>query len=73
MNTETTKRTKEAISAEATIKVQELADLVYEHFSNVYEGKTKTDYNSAESTEIAEVLNCIGTSIKLRFWLGGKD
>ncbi len=73
MNTETTKRTKEAISADATIKVQELADLVYEHFSNVYEGKTKTDYNSAESTEIAEVLNCIGTSIKLRFWLGGKD
>lgn len=73
MNTETTKRTKEAISAEATIKVQELADLVYEHFSNVYEGKTKTDYNSAESTEIAEVLKCIGTSIQLRFWLGGKD
>ena len=70
MNTETTKRTKEAISAEATIKVQELADLVYEHFSNVYEGKTKTDYNSAE---IAEVLKCIGTSIQLRFWLGGKD
>jgi hypothetical protein len=73
MNTETTKRTKEAISAEATIKVQELADLVYEHFSNVYEGKTKTDYNSAESAEIAEVLKCIGTSIQLRFWLGGKD
>jgi hypothetical protein len=73
MNTETTKRTKEAISADVTIKVQELADLVYEHFSNVYEGKTKTDYNSVESTEIAEVLNCIGTSIKLRFWLGGKD
>lgn len=73
MNTEITKRTRDAISDDINIKMTEIADLIYEHFSNVYDGKSKTDYNTAESTEINEVLKNIGTHIKLRFWLGGKD
>lgn len=70
MNTE---RTQDAISDDINVKIAEIADLIYEHFSNVYQGKTKTDYNSAESAEIADVLNNVGTVVKLKFWLGGKD
>ena len=70
MNTE---RTQDAISDDINVKIAEIADLIYEHFSNVYQGKTKTDYNSTESAEIANVLNNVGTIVKLKFWLGGKD
>jgi hypothetical protein len=73
MNTEITKRTQDAISDDINVKIAEIADLIYEHFSNIYPGKIKTDYTSAESTEIADVLNNVGTAVKLKFWLAGKD